>query len=240
MKQYMVNLLLFIHTDISAINPRFSSPMRLDGVDCSPFDIFIPKCEEEQASGSLSHCCRELFDKDSWPEQTITSPENYVILFFMSLVLFVVRLALWKYVYVPNKGRSMVEKSDARFWILCLWDQYVTLFVAAVFAGLVTNYSKLLVGAPRPLYFAFQIYASIHVDHREELDFTSETSFISGHASSAATVLGFNTILLLVDLQYFRDHQPQVAFCVTQLAIIPMTVSYITSVYLIFLLFRFL
>lgn len=199
--------------------------MKLNGVKCTPFDIYIPKCREEQATNTLSHCCRELFDKDSWPDQTVTSPENYLILFFVSLVYFIIRLALWRYVYLPKRGYSVVTDADRRFWFLCFWDQYVSLFVAAVFAGVVTNYSKLLIGAPRPIYFALKIYSSIYSADRESLDFTSDTSFISGHASSAATVLSYVAILLLADIRYIRDHQPHVAFFVTQLSLIPITVS---------------
>lgn len=155
---------------ISAINPRFASPIKLSGVDCTPYDMYIPKCNEELATNSLTHCCQELFDKDAWPEQTVTSPENYVILFFASLFFLILRLLFWRFVYTSKRGHSVVSSSDTRFWLLTLWDQYVTMMIISVFAGLITNYSKLLIGAPRPCYYALQIFSSIHENDREHLN----------------------------------------------------------------------
>ena len=155
---------------LSAINPRYASPLKLNGVECSPFDLYIPKCNEELENDSLSHCCQELFDKDAWPEQTVNSPENYTILFLVSLVFLLIRLALWRYVYSSKRGHSLATESDTKFWLLTFWDQYVTMLIIAVMAGLVTNYAKLLIGAPRPVYYAMQMFASVHVSDREAID----------------------------------------------------------------------
>jgi hypothetical protein len=165
-------LIYILNAGISAINPRFASPMKLNGELCTPYDLYIPKCNEEMENDllTLSHCCKELFDKDSWPEQTVTSPENYVILFFVSLVLLAFRIALWRYVYRPKRGHSLVTDSDYRFWLLSWWDQYVTVLIASVYAGLVTNYAKMLIGAARPCYYAFQIYSSVHAKEREAIE----------------------------------------------------------------------
>ena len=145
--------------------------MKLNGIDCTPYDLFLPKCNEEVSNNSLtlSHCCQQLFDKDSWPEQSLTSPENYGVLFVVSFILLALRVALWRFVYTPKRGHSLVADSDTRFWLLVWWDQYVTLLIASVLAGLATNYAKLLIGAARPCYYAFQLYSSVHSDHRESL-----------------------------------------------------------------------
>ena len=150
---------------MSAINPRFASPLKLNDVLCTPYELYVPMCNEELAANSLSHCCNELFDKDSWPQQTVTSPENYVILFFVSLFLLLLRMSLWRFVYQTKKGHSLVASCDIRFW-----DQYVTMLVAAVYAGLVTNYAKMLIGAPRPAYYAFKMFSYVHAAHRESLN----------------------------------------------------------------------
>lgn len=51
-----------------------------------------------------------------------------------------------------------------------MWDQYVTMMIISVYAGLVTNYAKLVVAAPRPSYYAMKIFSSIFVADREVID----------------------------------------------------------------------
>ena len=53
---------------------------------------------------------------------------------------------------------------------------------------------------------------------------TSQKSFCSGHASSAATIMGYVALLYIADLKYFKESQPSCAFVITQIILIPITV----------------
>ena len=152
------------------MNPRYTSPLRLGGQDCSPYDLDVTKCNKELDAGSLSHCCEELFDVNSFPLQTLESSENYLVLFFCSFFFLSMRMVLWRHVYDSGRGHSLAGDSDFRFWVVSWWDQYVAMLVASVLAGLLTNYTKLLVGTPRPCYYALKIYSSVNVDEREFYD----------------------------------------------------------------------
>lgn len=171
-------------------------------------------CKAQQSShGTLSHCCTELFDKNAWPTQTVTSPENYTILFCVSLVLLLIRVGLWKCVYLPKRGHSLVASIDLRYWVLILWDQYVTMMIAAVFAGLMTNYMKLLVGSPRPCYYALQLFSSVHITDREKLE--SESTLVS--TSSVFSCLLYNIPCYLkarrIPLSYLVTLHPRPLSC---------------------------
>jgi len=207
---------------MSAMNPQYGYPIKLNGFKCSPFDLDISICGDEMLTSSPSQCCEELFDKNSWPDETLSSLDNYLLLTFTTLALMIIRLLLWRFVYDSKQYSSIASTADKRFWILAFWDNIVALLAASVFAALLTNYAKQLIGSPRPCYYALQIYSSLY-SSRAELEDTSNTSFVSGHAASSATVLGYELVAFLADIQYFRDHQPSVVFAVTQLMLVPIT-----------------
>jgi hypothetical protein len=141
-----------------AMNPTYGYPLKLDGSLCFPEEL--SKCIDDPTLDKK--CCEQLYDENSWPEETVTVLEEFLIIFFCVLTVAIIRLQLWK-VTTQRSGFEYCQK----YWALILWDTLFGAFLAFEYSFFLTNFLKVSVSAPRPLYYAAKIYGSVHSDHRK-------------------------------------------------------------------------
>lgn len=146
------------NTYTTAMNPTFAYPLKLGDNLCYPSEL--SQCINDTSSSSS--CCQEFYDKNSWPAETVTVLEEFLIIFFTALTMTIIRLQLWK----SNSQRSFGIEYCNKFWALLVWDTLLGIFLTFEYSYFVTNYLKNSVSAPRPFYYAAKIYGSIHSDHR--------------------------------------------------------------------------
>jgi hypothetical protein len=143
-----------------ATNPTFAYPIKLGGNLCFPDELSECLSDPTLEKG----CCQEIYDADSWPTETVTVLEEFLIIFFTVLFVAAVRLQLWKI----NCQRSSLEYCR-QYWVLIFWDTLLGAFFAFEYSFFLTNFLKISVSAPRPNYYAVKVYGSIHSDHRAPL-----------------------------------------------------------------------
>lgn len=191
-------------TYTTAMNPTFSYPLKFGGTLCYPHDL--SQCIDNPSSSSS--CCKEIYDEESWPTETITVLEEFLIIFFTVLTMTMIRLQLWKI----NTQRYLGTEYCNKYWGLIVWDTLLGVFLAFEYSYFVTNYLKNSVSAPRPFYYAAKIYGSIHSDHRAPLrgwSFVSLQSKISRRCYKIISVRSFCNIdvnLGISDVSYPRRH----------------------------------
>ena len=98
-----------------------------------------------------------------------------------------------------------------RFWILRIWEAILGLLCASMYQMFTINMFKEFIRAPRPIYYALQLWSSIDKISRAEFLGTSTRSFPSGHSGTAASGLGYIICLTLRDAYNIRDNSPIVS-----------------------------
>lgn len=176
---------------VLANNSMNSYPIKLGGVFCLPHTLEMCKI-----SKTIDICCAFLDDHNIVPYQQV----NQISLMCLSIVLpcliLLIRTLCWRHV---NRRILNSSKICNLYWFRSFWDAVVGMLSSAVLQGLFCSYMKLLVGAPRPIYFALKLWAMRYPDDRENYRYSASQSFPSGHASLSMATLSFTALLLLND-----------------------------------------
>jgi membrane-associated phospholipid phosphatase len=214
---------------LRGMNPTFAYPIKLGGHLCFPDEM--SQCLSDPSLDKP--CCQELYDVDSWPKETVTVLEEFLIIFFSVLFVAAVRVQIWK----MSCQRSGYEYSR-QYWVLVFWDTLLGAFFAFEYSFFVTNFLKVSVSSPRPNYYAVKVYGSVHSNHRAPLrghlpcctfpspsSGDSTKSFPSGHSATSMSTLGFLTFLSLEDVYLLSktfSWNPHSTLLLLQLALVPL------------------
>lgn len=143
-----------------ANNTLYSYPLKLDGHLCWPYDLSV--CTVDPNLDNV--CCKQLHDKDSWPEQTFEIGDIVIgVLIYFFYTSF--RVLMWRNIANTYSYITICPQ----YWVLVFMDESVSCFIGAVYGSLLSTFVKRIVGAPRPIHYALKLYASIHADVRKSL-----------------------------------------------------------------------
>lgn len=141
-------------------NPTYSYPIKLEGNFCYPEEL-----NECLNNKELSNdCCDSLYDENTWPEETVTVTGEFLLVISFVILFTLIRVRLWKTVTKRNGINYSLY-----YWLLVIWDTLLGVFISFLYCYAITNYLKVSVSSPRPIYYSLKIYGSIHQDHREKL-----------------------------------------------------------------------
>ena len=142
----------------SGRNLMFSYPIYMNGHECWPDDLFV--CLS--APDTHTSCCEDMKDSATVVYETISTLNAVLITGIVSICVLGVRILLWQ-----NFVRYICHVDiDYRYWCKVLWDTVLGGIYAVVITVVVTDYIKLSVGAPRPIYYALKIFSSVHKHER--------------------------------------------------------------------------
>lgn len=91
------------------------------------------------------------------------------------------------------------------FWLHIYWNSIISLILSFVLQLLIVGYLKEKVSAPRPIFYALNIFSTIHSDIRSYASSTSHRSFPSGHSSCIAACMGYFALVLMKDAVDFNS-----------------------------------
>jgi len=146
-------------------NSQFNFPIFLNQAKC--FEIDFVKCKEISAT----KCCQELHSTKSHGLHNSVSNENlclisilfpFVFLTFRMCFLGRVKEGLFfiSTLFKCSKNESVEKMSNQQCWSMTTnfhsCDAIFGLFSSLTVSALVTNISKVLVGRPRPNYYAYK------------------------------------------------------------------------------------
>jgi hypothetical protein len=158
-----------------ANNTKYSYPLKFEGHLCWPEELSVCTTDETREST----CCNKLRDEDSWPEQTFDVGDIYLAIGVFLFFTFV-RLVMWRHV---SRTRSYASICTS-YWFMVFMDAVVSCLSATIYASVLTYFVKTIVGAPRPIYYALRLYASVHSSTRSSLKGMCVYSSLSSSLSS--------------------------------------------------------
>ena len=216
-----------------ANNTDFSYPMRVRGSICWPKQLLT--CIEAKSNSSLSKkfikedskltaCCSALWDPSSAPYQTIDGDDLVYYGLVLPAVMLAARVFCWWVASFRLSSSAMLPMLNARFWLFLLWESLLSLVFASTYQTLLMEFVKASVGAPRPIFHALNIWASVGMD-RAHWKHEAHRSFPSGHSATAASGLGIVMVLLLRDALFLLDAHQLAAKAIAHLAVIPFAVT---------------
>jgi hypothetical protein len=238
------------YTEI-AENPLYSYPIKLNGEHCWPSTLSY--CLS--APSDNSHCCRELYSKDSHIFSTISVLALALIVIILMFAYLIIRVLIHRYVAINISQHVNIHRYC---WYKILWDSILGFAFSLVFTLVSTDYLKLAVSAPRPIYQALMIYSSVHSSERAGYEGTlfiytytvnqstnltiisilyrildeATLSFPSGHASCAMGGLLYLTLICLSDIYPHRNINSIWPFFFTLTALVPFVVSAYIYIYI--------
>jgi len=211
-----------------ANNTQYSYPLKFDNSFCWPQDLQLCITSPDQVS--VTKCCHELHDIDSNPVESVSTIEGVALAISVCFVYLLCRVLMWRYVTKYSNGRI-----SEQYWMLVFWDSVIGAAAAFLYSAICTRFLKYTIGAPRPIYYALRIYASVHASSRGDFKANSHLSFPSGHSSSTMAPMGYVSFLWLLDMKWLSSttlstgkngHMYRcTAFYLTQVAIVPILLS---------------
>ncbi|CAM9337670.1 unnamed protein product [Ascophyllum nodosum] len=172
---------------------QYVPPNNAEGVNGYPVRLGSEWClEKEFASCEVSPdtlCCHAM-EAEIQPGETVSSLELFLIYFGIPFVFIFVRQSLMKCGRWKGSGSFM--------------DAFLGLLFCFVLCFFVTDVIKVLVGRPRPNYFA--LHALIQyggTDVYSSLEGTSIRSFPSGHSAKSMAGTLYVTLICWADLSRY-------------------------------------
>lgn len=153
------------------MNPLYGYPIRLNSHTCWPVDL--NRCLQENPT-LPDPCCTALFDEDATVDESISDLELELIVSLVSIFYLVLRCGLWSaYIYSRQVNQDHIQlphdRVDKRFWLKVFFDSLMSLGISVIMAYITTEYVKAAVAAPRPNYYALQLFTSVHHSERSKL-----------------------------------------------------------------------
>ena len=227
----------FNSLDITSIslanNTDFSYPMRVKSSLCWPKQLLT--CIEAQSNASLSKklvkedgklmaCCTALWDPSSVPYQTVDGDDLVFYGLTVPALLLTARVFFWWLGSFRLSSAEMLPMLTWRFWLFLWWESILTLVFASTYQTVLMEFIKSSVGAPRPIFHALNIWASVGLG-RAPWRHEAHRSFPSGHSATAASGLGIVMILLMRDAHFLLDSHPLIGKAVAHVAVLPFAVT---------------
>lgn len=136
-----------------------------------PLTLRDTSCYAEQLAActqsSTSTCCRALYDEEEVPEEAVDDAEAVLVCVLVPLAVLLIRLGVFRYIY--NSSTKKCPMVSMYFWCLLLWDGVAGCLLSVGSAAVLTYVIKRAVGMPRPIFFALDIFASVHTSKRQDL-----------------------------------------------------------------------
>jgi hypothetical protein len=152
-------------TDVASFNPLYAYPIELDGHSCDPASLSL--CMSDlSAETQQSGCCESLYDKNSYPHETVPNGKNYGLIFGINLVMLTLRAFFWRWTFQKDNSQAPLWNG---FWFFIWWDSIIAFFISCAYTGIVVAVVKYAVSYPRPIYYALTIFSSVHESDRESL-----------------------------------------------------------------------
>ena len=171
-------------------NPSFSYPIKVDGVFCWPDQL--TECLNNEHL--INDCCESLYDENSWPEETVTVLGEFFLVVAFVILFTLLRVRLWRTVTKRNGIHYC-----GYYWILIIWDSLLGAFLSFLYCYVITDYIKVSVGSPRPIYYSLTLFGSVHRDQRQKLRSRNLLSILlSIHLFSFFSLLSLLLLLLLL------------------------------------------
>ena len=80
----------------SVQNPTYSYPIKLDGHNCFPSDIYSCIRAKQAGDPMTAGCCATLYDVNIDPTQTVANPFLIFLGIIIPFIVFIIRAALWR------------------------------------------------------------------------------------------------------------------------------------------------
>lgn len=192
-QQYVPDVLVFNNAtkmfDAVANTPDFSYPIYLDGAKCLPSTLQL--CLD--GFNPTDTCCRQLLEEETAaPYATVPSSLLYVFLTVVPLGIMIARI--WLGYVLKRETRPVVAAIEHIIGAL-----YVFLYT-----HLITDMIKLIVGCPRPNYYAQRLFSQVFQSTRQKYHNDADVSFPSGHASLSMAICTVLALAFLSDAKVLR------------------------------------
>eukprot|EP01041_Mallomonas_annulata_P009107 gene9107-18872_t len=200
-------------------NTLFSYPIKLGGVECWPETLSI--CVAK--SDTVHMCCAFLYNENTYPNEQVTGLGLYSYSFLFPISILAVRSLIWRLI---DRKMSNMYKVNNFYWFYIFWDAFIGLCASAVLQQAICFFLKETVAAPRPVYYALKIWASVHSSQREHFMNTATRSFPSGHSSLSMATLGYTALILFNDAYSFlQENNPFIAKTIAYMGISIFSIS---------------
>ena len=206
----------------TTLNTMFAYPLTLKGTICFPSDL--SPCSDSTQLGYLSSCCTLARDSSVHPLQTVPINQVLSIVLFLPIIYILIRTYLYWRAFRPLFSSSyLILRSDndddnprivstsrltlpKNYWLLLSVESVLGLLWAVLLQWVVMDIFKLVVGAPRPIYYSLQYWSNLLPNTRAIYLKNTHLSFPSGHSSTAASGMGYLYFILLDDYKYLSEN----------------------------------
>lgn len=204
----------------NSLNLNYAYPIVLSGTQCFPSDISV--CSNDTGVYSTSACCKLSLDLSVVPNQTVTETDLIIIVILIPLTLLALRAFIWSKSLDSfsdlNTSSEMLTSTAStkrllslKFWFIVTWEYCIGLCLCLLVQTIFTNYFKLMVGAPRPTYYALKYWSALLPNDRKTYDTNATESFPSGHSSAASAGLGYIAFIFFADFELLMHLHPLAA-----------------------------
>ena len=134
--------------------------------------------------------------------------DNGSLIFFgetLPALMLAIRVLLWWLCASKIAMPSLLPLLTLRFWLLMFTDSLIALAFSSTYQTIAMEFMKQAVGAPRPIYHALNIWASVGLE-REGWFQESHRSFPSGHSATVSAGMGVVIFFLLKDAWLLSRH----------------------------------
>ena len=218
----------------STLNSMFAYPLNLKGTLCLPSELSpcidnngIPSSQQQQRGSYQSSCCTLARDPSVHPFQTVPINQVLLIVLFLPIIYILLRIYLYYRSFRPIFSSSyLLLRSDIdddhprmvstsrfslpkNYWLLLGIENILGLLWALLLQWVFVDILKLIVGAPRPIYYSLQYWSMVtSSNNNSRAGYLKNThlSFPSGHSSTAAAGMGYLYFLLLDDYNYLTGN----------------------------------
>lgn len=186
-------------------NPEYMYPITLEGKKCYPTTLQL--CLDGKLLPEDNKCCDVMMtDKDASVFDTVPYAVLCVACIPLPLLVLVWRVYLGVFIGVEEKQWST------------LMDVLTGYLYTMLYTNLVTECFKHIVGRPRPIYYALQIFSQVYEDDRDFYKDQSTVSFPSGHASLSMAAWAYIAFILFSDAKALRKDRPVTAWILAHIA----------------------
>lgn len=188
-----------------ANSPDYMYPITVDGKKCYPTTLQL--CLDGKLAPEDHECCDKMMnDKDAAIYDTVPFEILVVACIPIPFIVLVWRVYLGVFIGVETKQWATLMEVITGFLYTLLYT------------NLVTECFKLIVGRPRPIYYALHIFSKVFEDDREHYDDQARKSFPSGHSSLSMAAWAYIAFILLADARAIKKDKPVIAWILAHIA----------------------
>jgi membrane-associated phospholipid phosphatase len=161
-----------------------------------------------------------LYHQFSTPHQTIDGGSLVMFGLTLPAFLLLLRIVLWWAFSFRILPSPLWSAFTYKFWLFMTYESMLALIYSSTYQTIVMEYIKSSVGAPRPIYHALNIWASVGFNRQGWLT-ESHRSFPSGHSSTISSGMGIVILLMLHDAYQIQSYSPAAAKILAHISVLP-------------------